>query len=258
MSQADSSDQDPTSSTDVEPIRITDPVDGTTWDVDGEFLSSSWQCIWGRGCQGILPERAEVLGQGCCSVGAELLDDEVTTVEALGLSLDPARFQFADEASTGGVVDDGRATRVVDGACIFLNRPGFDGGEGCALHLAALDEGDSPIDWKPAICWQLPLKVDVGDGGVRHLRRWRPEDWGDEPVAWCCTDRSAEPSAYVGSEPVVDSLYEEIRAIVGPEVAVILRSRLTDGQAAVSIGADSQARSHTRSQNWRCDRCRAR
>ena len=25
-------------------------------------------------------------------------------------------------------------TRLVDGACIFLNRPGFEGGIGCALH----------------------------------------------------------------------------------------------------------------------------
>ena len=51
-------------------------------------------------------------------------------------------------------------TRVVDGACIFLNRPGFAGGAGCALHLAAVDAGESPIDWKPSVCWQLPIRVD--------------------------------------------------------------------------------------------------
>ena len=28
-----------------------------------------------------------------------------------------------------------RKTRIVDGACIFLNRPGFPGGRGCALVL---------------------------------------------------------------------------------------------------------------------------
>ena len=31
-----------------------------------------------------------------------------------------------------------RKTRVVDGACVFLNRPGFSGGAGCALHRTRL------------------------------------------------------------------------------------------------------------------------
>ena len=42
------------------------------WSFDADFLRSNWQCIWGRGCQGILDHPAEHLGQGCCSVGAEL------------------------------------------------------------------------------------------------------------------------------------------------------------------------------------------
>ena len=28
------------------------------------------------------------------------------------------------------------------------------------LHLAALAHQESPIDWKPSVCWQLPIKVD--------------------------------------------------------------------------------------------------
>lgn len=212
---------------DADERRFVDPIDGTVWDVDLGFLRSHWQCIWGRGCQGILAQRAEHLGQGCCSVGAELLDEEAATIEAIGLTLDPARFQFAAEAVAGGVLSDRQATRVVDGACIFLNRPGFEGGEGCALHLAALAEGESPIDWKPAICWQLPLKVDEGVDGVRRLRAWRADDWGAEPVAWCCTDRLAQPSAYGGETQVVESLFDEIRAVVGPEVAVELRDRIS-------------------------------
>ncbi|MDH3296527.1 MAG: hypothetical protein OER95_19570 [Acidimicrobiia bacterium] len=208
--------------------RIVDPVDGTVWDVDLDFLASNWTCIWGRGCEGILPVRAAELGQGCCSVGAELLDDEAAVIGALGMSLDPARFQFASAAAESGVFADERrrSTRVVDGACIFLNRPGFDGGEGCALHLAGLDEDESPIDWKPAVCWQLPLKVDVSADGVRRLRAWQPSDWGDEPLAWCCTARSASPSAYVGEQPVAFEMKEELSALVGPEVAVEIQSRL--------------------------------
>ncbi|MCI4361418.1 MAG: hypothetical protein L3J91_06900, partial [Thermoplasmata archaeon] len=58
-------------------------------------------------------------------------------------------------------------TRIVDEACIFLNRPGFPGGAGCALHRAALEQGERPLDWKPDVCWQLPLRREdsVGESG---------------------------------------------------------------------------------------------
>lgn len=208
--------------------RFIDPVDGTEWRVDMQFMASNWTCLWRDGCQGILDRRAPELEQGCCSVGAEVLPEEAAMIEALGLSLDPGRFQFASAAAEGGMFTDASrsATRVVDGACIFFNRPGFAGGVGCALHLTALDEADRPMDYKPAICWQLPLKVEVDGDGVRWLRRWRAFDWGDEPVAWCCTDCATEPSAYVGLAPVAESLFDELRAIVGPEVAVEIRGRV--------------------------------
>ena len=51
-----------------------------------------------------------------------------------------------------------RKTRIVDGACIFLNRPGFAGGTGCALHLLALDQGRELRETKPDVCWQLPIR----------------------------------------------------------------------------------------------------
>ena len=44
-------------------------------------------------------------------------------------------------------------------------------------------------------------------------------------MAWCCTE-SAEPSAYVGDRPVVESLADEVAALVGPDVAVAIRSRI--------------------------------
>src|SRR5689334_19413774 len=135
----------------------------TTWRFDPAFLTSRWTCLWGRGCLGILDEPAPELGQGCCSVGAELADeDEARLVSAMAAMLEPARFQQHEVAHLEGVFSDGTRTntRVVDGACIFLNRPGFSGGAGCALHLAALDADESPIDWKPSVCWQLPIKVD--------------------------------------------------------------------------------------------------
>lgn len=211
-----------------EQAEFVDPVDGSRWRVDLSFLGSNWTCIWGNGCQGILDRPAPELNQGCCSVGAEVLAEEASLIEALGLSLDPVRFQFAEAAAADGVFadEDRSSTRIVDGACIFLNRPGFAGGAGCALHLAAVDDGERPMDYKPAICWQLPIRVTTDADGVRSLRGWRPEDWGDDPVAWCCTDRNADPSAFVGGSPVAESLADELAAIVGPEVAVEIGRRV--------------------------------
>jgi hypothetical protein len=120
----------------------------------------------------------------------------------------------------------------VDGACIFLNRPGFGGGAGCALHLAALAADESPIDWKPSVCWQLPIKVDWVQTNepsespveVATVRGWQRRDWGPdgETMAWCCTEGDR---AYVGDRQVLDSLADELTAIVGDEVMVRLRRR---------------------------------
>jgi hypothetical protein len=147
--------------------------------------------------------------------------------------LDPAGFERHPEAEAGGIFSDAERnqTRIVDGACIFLNRPGFVGGAGCALHLAAIQEGESPIYWKPSVCWQLPIKVDweqaAGDTEVATVRRWTREDWGTEgeTMAWCCTEGSL---AYTADRPVIETLGAELEAIVGTETYVELRRRLAD------------------------------
>jgi hypothetical protein len=204
----------------------------TVWRFDRAFLTSNWTCLWGRGCLGILDEPAEELQQGCCSVGAELGDaDEAMMVSALAAMLDPARFQHHRAAEDGGVFSDERRvnTRVIDGACVFLNRPGFAGGAGCALHLAAVDAGESPIEWKPSVCWQLPIRVEweqlAGDREQATVRRWTRSDWGaeGETMAWCCTEGER---AYVGDRRVVESLAEELEDLVGTEVFVELTRRL--------------------------------
>jgi hypothetical protein len=212
---------------------MTEIADGdTTWRFDDSFFTSNWTCLWGRGCLGILPQPAAELGQGCCSIGAELDGvDEARRIAALAATLGPERFEYHQAASDGGIFrDDSRSsTRVVDGACIFLNRTGFDGGAGCALHLAALDSDESPIDFKPSVCWQLPIKVDweQAEGGaeVATVRGWTRADWGaeGESMAWCCTEGSR---AYVGEKPVVESLGEELEAITGPDVYAELRRQL--------------------------------
>jgi hypothetical protein len=207
--------------------------DGATlWRFDRDFLASSWVCLWGRGCRGIGPAPAEHLGLGCCSIGADLSDaDEARMIAALAATLPPSRFEQHAVAADGGIFSDGTRshTRVVDGACIFLNRPGFAGGAGCALHLAALDAGEPPLEWKPSVCWQLPIKVDwepgPGDTEVATVRRWTRRDWGveGETMAWCCTEGG---TAYVGDRPVIDSLGAELEEIVGTETFVELRRRM--------------------------------
>ncbi len=235
----------------------------TRWRFERDFLSSNWTCLFGRGCKGILDHEAEALNQGCCSLGAHFGDgppgqDEARVLSAYVAMLEPERWQYHDVGTTdhtpppaddaldepvapgpvsGFFADAGRTrTRVVDGACVFLNRPGFDGVEGCALHLAALDAGESPTDWKPSVCWQLPLRVDwaLADAAdpdgveVATVRRWSRTDWGEHgtTMAWCCTERSEGAEAYCGSASVVDSLADELTALTSDEVYVELRRRV--------------------------------
>ena len=85
------------------------------------------------------------------------------------------------------------------------------------------------MDWKPSVCWQLPLHVDweplPGGRERATVRRWSRDDWGPEgeTMAWCCTEGER---AYVGDRPVVDSLAAELDQLVGAEVRVELRRRL--------------------------------
>lgn len=222
---------------------LTVPDGDTTWKVDAEFLSSNWTCIWDRGCAGI-EAQADVEAQlGCCSVGAQMLDaDEAMMIAALAMTLETEHAQFAGHIAAGGALnDDMTNTRVVDGACIFLNRPGFAGGEGCALHAEAVRSDDSPIDWKPSVCWQLPIKVErstEGDSTLATLRAWSRADWGPdgETMAYCCTEGpdatgNAPSDAFVGDRPVIESLREELVALMGETVvdsiAVDLSTRKT-------------------------------
>jgi hypothetical protein len=202
-----------------------DPVDGTRWSVDMGFLGSRWACIWGAGCQGILDEPAEELGHGCCSVGTELFDeDEAMLVSALAAMLDDDLWQYRSWADAHSIYEDEqrKRTNTVDGACVFLNRPGFSGGAGCALHLQALRDGDRPIDVKPNVCWQLPLITRHHGDGTATLRRWGRDDRGEAgaAMAWCCTEGD---NAQVSTEPTAEFLADELQALVGPEVAVMIR-----------------------------------
>ena len=112
-------------------------------------------------------------------------------------------------------------TRLVKDACIFLNRPDFPGGAGCALHRAAIERGVPHLELKPDVCWQLPLRRDdevADDGHVTSvIRQWDRRDWGEGGFEfhWWCTE---SPEAFVGTRPVFNELEPEITAMVGKKI----------------------------------------
>ena len=206
----------------VEWLDITDPDSGEHWRFDATFLRSGWRCIYGAGCKGIHEPQDPARADGCCAVGAQLTDAfDFQTVAAAVARVSSSEWQHAAYARRKGWfkrrADGTIATRVVNGGCVFLNRPGFAGGPGCALHRAALRAAEHPVEWKPYVCWQLPLRREeqVVDGrSVSVLRRWSTADWGTdgEHLRWWCTEA---PEAFDAVEPVWKSLGYELRAIVG-------------------------------------------
>lgn len=200
--------------------------DGTTWLFDATFLMSSWTCIFGNGCQGVLTEDATEMAQGCCSYGAHFADAEdrkTVKLSAKRLTRDQWQFRSETRAGEGPIVrnEDGDwVTSQVEGACCFLNRPGFAAGPGCALHLAAIEAGERPMDWKPDVCWQLPLRLlsetDQNGFVTNTLREWKRRDWGEGGAEfhWWCTETH---EAFVGGRRVYQELADEIIELVGQE-----------------------------------------
>jgi hypothetical protein len=215
-------------------VSFADPDEERDWVFDVTFLLSSWACVFGHGCQGVLTGPAPELEQGCCSYGAHFTDDEdVARVRAAAKTLSDEDWQFRRRARRGGVVttesDGTRVSRLVEGACIFLNRPGFPGGAGCALHRAALARDLHPLEMKPDVCWQLPLRredsVDSTGRVTSTVTQWDRRHWGDGGAEfhWWCTEA---PEAFAGSEPVYLSLRAELRAMTGGTVHDLLEGYL--------------------------------
>ena len=205
-------------------VSFDDPDEERTWVFDLTFLTSSWECIFGQGCLGVLNDATPELEQGCCTYGAHFADAaDRKRVEKLAKRLTAEQWQHKSAAAKKGgpikVNDDGEiVSRLVDDACVFLNRPGFPGGAGCALHRAALERDERPIDWKPEVCWQLPLRrVDETDSYGRvtsTLREWKRRDWGPggDEFHWWCTESS---EAFTDKKPVYEYMRDEIIELVG-------------------------------------------
>ncbi len=171
-------------------VEFADPGDSDqVFRCDLTWLTSRYHCIFGQGCKGIYADAPDT---GCCTLGAH----------------------FADKDDEGA-----RKTRVVEhegqSACIFHNRDDFATGAGCALHSLALQQGRNPLETKPDVCWQLPIRrtfrtVERQDDtsytevsiGEYDRRGWGP---GGHDLDWYCSGNTEAHTApdplYVTNEP---------------------------------------------------------
>ena len=217
-----------------------DPADpDQVFRCDLTWLTSRWSCIFGRGCPGSTPT-ARTTGAAPWVPTSPTGTTSGGSAGRYGSS--PRRNgSTARAARRGGWVEledpdhvaegerPDRKTRIVDGACIFLNRPGFPAGEGCALHLLALDQGRDLTETKPDVCWQLPIRrqyrtvtrsdetsyteVSIGEYGRDG---WGP---GGADLDWYC---SANTEAHHGSSPVYANYRAELTALMGAAAYAVL------------------------------------
>ena len=241
-------------------VEFRDPAnDGQRFRCDLTWLTSSWTCVFGAGCQGIYADRPD---DGCCTLGAHFTDaDDVERVRAAANRLEDDEWQHRPDGhgfdaqgrlktSAWTEKEDGvRKTRVVDGACIFLNRPGFPAGAGCALHQHAILTGVPPHTVKPDVCWQLPIRrtyrtVELPDGTSyleTTITEYDRRGWGSggHDLDWYCSGNS---EAHVGREPVFRSNAAELVELMGEQAYASLEVRCEAHLAAVKAARTVRSR----------------
>jgi hypothetical protein len=218
---------------------------------DLTWLLSRWTCVFGTpACQGTVEGRPD---DGCCSHGAFLSDDDDRArLDDAVSKLTDDDWQFRDKGlGRKGYLEldehEGEEqfrTRKYRGACIFLNRPGFPNGQGCALHTKALKLGVQPLTMKPDVCWQLPIRrsqewVTRPDGTEilkTTVTEYDRRGWGagGADLHWYCT---GDPAAHVGAEQVWVSMAAELTELLGEkayaELAAMCKRRSGLGLVAV-------------------------
>jgi hypothetical protein len=220
-------------------VEFVDPADSDqVFRCDLTWLTSRWTCIFGNGCKGIYADQPA--GVGCCTLGAHFSDkDDEKRVKKFVRELTPDTWQHYDPKDWVELDEAGdRKTRVVDGACIFANRPGFAGGEGCALHSLALRTGRHFIETKPDVCWQLPIRrtydhvtrLDETEVLVITIAEYDRRGWGPggHDLDWYC---SGNTEAHVAVDPVYVSSRAELVELIG-EPAYEELARLCDKHLA--------------------------
>ena len=215
-------------------VEFADPADDSqVMRCDLTWLTSSYMCIFGQGCQGIYDDAPDT---GCCTLGAHFADkDDEKRVAAF---VDAARRRRSGSSSPQGRAvkksdwietdDDGeRKTRTVevDGqqACVFHNRADFhDRAPAARCTGWRCEQGRNPLETKPDVCWQLPIRrtfrdVERQDGttytevsiGEYDRRGWGP---GGHDLDWYC---SGNTEAHVAVEPVYVTNEPELTELMG-------------------------------------------
>ena len=214
-------------------IEFVDPVDpAQVFRCDLTWLTSSYRCIFGEGCAGIYADSPDT---GCCTLGAHFADKaDEKRVAAYVADLTPDLWQFhpgrrplpADWVETDA--EGERKTLVLDvegqSACVFHNRTDFSSGAGCALHALALRDGREPLETKPDVCWQLPIRRSFRDVERPDtttytevcISEYDRRGWGagGHDLDWYC---SGNTEAHVGREPVFVNNAPELTELMGAE-----------------------------------------
>ena len=113
-------------------------------------------------------------------------------------------------------------TRLVDDACIFLNRPGFAGGAGCAFHIAALEPRRRPHDAQAR--GVLAAARCAGRTRSTTTRATSPRSsasgtagTGARAAASSTGGAPRRPRRSSGTKPVYEEMEAELTKMVGPK-----------------------------------------
>ena len=143
---------------------------------DVTFLTSPWTCIFGRGCPGIA-HRARRPSSSRAAAATAPTSPTRPTASGSAKRGRAARARRVAVPRRGRGRSAGRSTRTTTASgspasstapASSSTGPASPPAPGCALHQAAVARGERFIDWKPDVCWQLPLRLE------HQRRRQRP------------------------------------------------------------------------------------
>jgi hypothetical protein len=194
--------------------------DDDYWLIDMTFMLSTYRCTFGDGCPGGWGAESY---SGCCATAPFFDDDEDPhRLQQYVDRLKPEHTDNYDEIHKRWLIERTNDTqlRKLNGYCIFFNKGAADGTIGCSLHAEAVRVGEDWRDWKPNICWTVPIRVDE-EGNYNTLTAWDRDEhggWGQKGDGsegfWCIDDQANYPAVGVR---VYESLSNEITRILGAD-----------------------------------------